>query len=122
MGRISSRELTEWMAFEREEGPIGPRWRDEMLAAIHEQLQRLSHLQGAAHFTDKKHRKNPVPSPKHYPRPHEIFHQDHDDEERYDPGEDQLDDVVGETFGGRVEGGGSGGDDHADGLPDQQLL
>lgn len=101
MERISSRELSEWMAYEREDGPIGARWQDEAIAAIHEQLQRLNHLQGAAHFTDRKHKKNPVPSPKHYTRPYEIFEKDRPD--RYDPEEDQLDTGTLETFGGGDE-------------------
>ncbi len=111
MERISSRELSEWMAFEREDGPIGTRWRDEATAATHEQIQRLNHLQGAAHFTDRKHKKNPVPSPKHYPRPHEMFEED--PPEQYDPVEDQLDAGVLDTFGSHDdEEAGTGGDDH----------
>lgn len=47
-----------------------------MLAGIHEQLQFLNRLQGAAHFTDRKHRKNPAKEPKHYPRPHELYRRD----------------------------------------------
>jgi hypothetical protein len=86
------------MSYEREEGPVGTQWQDETMAALHEQIQRLNHLQGAAHFTDRKHKKNPVPSPKKYPRPYEIFERDQPD--RYDPEEDQLDTGPLETFGG----------------------
>lgn len=98
------------MAYEREDGPIGPRWQEEALAGLHEQLQRLNHLQGAAHFTDRKHKKNPVPSPKHYPRPYEIFETDRPDQ--YDPEEDQLDIGPLETFGGDDEEAGTSGNDH----------
>jgi hypothetical protein len=94
------------MAYEREEGPIGPSWQHEVSAATHEQLQRLNRLQGAAHFTDRKHKKNPVPEPKRYPRPYEIFEKDRPD--RYDPEEDQMSNLENDTFGGR---GGDGGDD-----------
>jgi hypothetical protein len=117
MERISSRELTEWMAYEIEEGPLGPRWQDETMAAIHEQLQRLNHIQGAAHFTDRKHKKNPVPSPKHYTRPYEIFEKSGDDRDRYDPDEDQLDTESMDTFGGEPEGT-DHGDADTDGVPD----
>lgn len=79
------------------------------MAATHEQLQRLNRLQGAAHFTDRKHKKNPVPEPKRYPRPHEVFSKE-DRPDRYDPEEDQYEDVSNPTFGGTE--GGDGGDDH----------
>lgn len=98
LDHISSLELSEWMAFEREAGPIGPQWESEIQAATHEQLQRLNHLLGAAHFTSEKHKKNPVPKPKHYPRPHEIF-RDPDHEDPYNPDQDQMEEVEPVTFG-----------------------
>jgi len=73
LDRISSLELAEWRAYERHAGPLGNGYGDETLAALHEQLQRANHLLGAAHFTDKKHRKNPVPKPEKYPRPSEVL-------------------------------------------------
>lgn len=97
------------MAYERESGPIGPDYSHEALAAIHEQLQRLNRIQGAAHFTDRKHRKNPVPEPKKYPRPYEIFEKE-DRPDRYDPDEDQYEDVTNPAFGSSE--GGDGGNDH----------
>lgn len=103
------------MGFERVDGPVGPAWRDEADAAIHEQLQRLNHIQGAAHFTDRKHKKNPVPKPKHYPRPWELIKPE---EDQYDPEEDQMDMGPDDTFGSGDEEA-DGGDDHSDGLPDQ---
>lgn len=99
LSRISSRELSEWEAYERYAGPLGQAYGDEVLAAIHEQMQRLNRLQGAAHFTDRKHKKNPVPEPKAYPRPYEIYKTDHDDP---DEDEDQFDDSAltdGQDFG-----------------------
>lgn len=56
----------------------------EVLAGLHEQLQFLNRLQGAAHFTDKKHRKNPAKEPKHYPRPHEVYRRDSSDDDEDD--------------------------------------
>ena len=91
------------MAFERVEGPIGNQWQDETSAATHEQLQRLNHIQGAAHFTSSKRKTNPVPKPKHYPRPWEMDRRN--DEDTYDPGEDQTDIDL-------QEEGGDDGDDH----------
>lgn len=81
---MTSIELSEWEAYERYAGPIGPSWEAEVLAGIHEQLQRLNRIQGAAHFTDRKHKKNPVPEPKHFDRPHEIFGAPETDEEEFD--------------------------------------
>lgn len=111
LARISSYELTEWLAYEREGGPIGTAWQDEAMASLHEQFQRLNRLQGAAHFTDKKHRKNPVPEPKRYPRPYEIFDKA-DRPDRYDAEEDQVEDQTNGTFGGTGNPGGDSGDDH----------
>jgi hypothetical protein len=85
--RISSRELSEWEAYEREYGPINDRWRDDVLALVHEQLQQLNRLTGAAHFTSKNHRKNPVPEPKKIPRPWVI----HEEEE---PEGEELEDYT----------------------------
>lgn len=110
--RITSRELTEWEAYERFAGPIGSGWQDEVMAGIHEQLQRLNRIQGAAHFTDKKHRKNPVPEPKDYPRPYEIYKSLRgDNDDRYDAGTDELDDELIDTFGTSGEDE-QDGDDH----------
>jgi hypothetical protein len=107
---ISSLELSEWQGFELLNGPLNTEWSDEVAAATHEQLQRLARIQGAAHFTDKKHRKNPVPEPKHYPRPHEMFDTDDPDRDMYDAAEDEQDPTP-STFGSS-QGGDDGGDDH----------
>lgn len=71
--RIDSRELAEWAAYERVAGPVNDAYLAEVLAALHEQVQTLNRMTGAAHFTDKKHTKNPAPEPRHYPRPHELY-------------------------------------------------
>lgn len=73
LARISSLELTEWAAYERAYGPINDRWRDDVLAMIHEALQQIMRLQGAAHFTSEKRKNNPVPEPKKIPRPWNLY-------------------------------------------------
>ncbi|MGW6790063.1 hypothetical protein [Streptomyces chartreusis] len=74
LDRHTSREIAEWQAYERYAGPIDRGYDREVLAAIHEQLQMMNRLIGAAHFTDpKKNKENPVPEPERYPRPHEMF-------------------------------------------------
>jgi hypothetical protein len=73
LDEMSSREYTEWLAFERMNGPIGDTWRDEVLAGIHELIQYQNHMFGQANFTDKKHPRNPVPKPERYVRPHEAY-------------------------------------------------
>lgn len=83
LARISSWELSEWEAYEREYGPINDRWRDDILALVHEQLQQLNRLTGAAHFTGKGHR-NPVPEPRKVPRPWRIHDDDDEGEELED--------------------------------------
>lgn len=64
---MDSREIAEWQAFEQALGPIGPEYSQGALAAIHEQLQTVSWLLGA------EFEENPVPEPKHWPRPNEVF-------------------------------------------------
>jgi hypothetical protein len=102
---MDSLELTEWEAYERYAGPLGDSYEREALAAVHEQIQRTNRVLGAAHFTDRKHKKNPVPEPKDYPRPHEIFPKTREDPED----EDQMDEEAMDTFGATApedDGGG----------------
>jgi hypothetical protein len=73
LARHTSREIAEWMAYEQYAGPIDRGYDREALAGIHEQLQYMNRLIGAAHFTDSKHPNNPVPEPQHYPRPNELY-------------------------------------------------
>jgi hypothetical protein len=94
---MSSYELSQWMAFERAHGPIGDEWSNEALAQIQEQLQQLSYLLSQAKFTDKTHRKGPVPRPERFPRPYESVTKptpqtvDIDDEAEWlPPTEDEL--------------------------------
>ncbi|MFE0101151.1 hypothetical protein [Streptomyces sp. NPDC059009] len=79
--RIDSRELAEWQAYEQLTGPLDDAYLAEALASLHEQMQTQNRMIGAAHFTDKKHKKNPAPEPKHFPRPHELCAEDSSDEE-----------------------------------------
>lgn len=68
---VDSHELTEWVAYEKAFGPLGSRYNDEMLAQQHELLQTLAYLTGAQ--VTQKNQKNPIPSPRHTPRPDEQF-------------------------------------------------
>lgn len=77
---MDSFELTEWAAYERYAGPLDDTWRDDVQAAVHEQLQSLNRMTGAAHFTDKKHPRNPAPEPRRIPRPAELVRRTDDDE------------------------------------------
>lgn len=64
---IDSYELAEWMAFERAFHPIGPDYRDEALAQIHDQLVLLNKMYGEQ-FED-----NPAEKLDRMIRPHEIM-------------------------------------------------
>jgi hypothetical protein len=57
------------------------------MAQLHELAQQQMRLLGAAHFTDKKHRKNPVPEPKKVPRPW-VNHEEEEDQDPKDYTED----------------------------------
>lgn len=70
---MDSVEYSQWMAFERANGPINGEWSQEALANVQEQLQTIAYLLGQAHFTDKTHRRGPIPKPERYPRPHESL-------------------------------------------------
>lgn len=64
---ISSRELTEWQAYEQATGPLGSRYSDDVLAAIHEQLQISNRMYG------EQFEENMVPIPKAVLRPDQVF-------------------------------------------------
>lgn len=66
--RMSAREVSEWIAYEKATGPLRG-YDEDLLAAVHEQLQLLNHLTGAANAGDD----NPIPAPTKVRRPHEIF-------------------------------------------------
>lgn len=94
--------MTEWYAYELVNGPIGSEWRDEVIAEMHEQLQLLNHLFSQANFTDKNHRKGPVPKPEHYPRPNESLREKVEVEDNDDL-EDDDGWIIPRTFGSKDE-------------------
>jgi hypothetical protein len=67
---ITAYELSEWEAYERAFGPLGRQYEQDMFARIHEQLQMITFVLGAANSGEGE---NPVPEPKQVPRPHEVF-------------------------------------------------
>lgn len=76
----TSRELSEWQAFDSVYG-FGDEHVHDALADIHEQLQFLNHLMGAAHFTpENSPEDNPVPSPTRYPRGREALQRSDEEE------------------------------------------
>lgn len=79
--RISSLELAEWEAYERYAGPLDSAYLAEALASLHELIQTLNRMTGAAHFTDRQHKKNPAPEPKRFPRPHELHSSDEESDD-----------------------------------------
>jgi hypothetical protein len=97
---MDSVEYSQWMAFERAHGPINGEWNSEALANIQEQLQTIAYLLGQAHFTDKTHKRGPIPKPERYPRPNESLKKlggsspvddvDKDEAEWLPPTEDEL--------------------------------
>lgn len=95
---MDSMEYSQWMAFERAHGPINGEWDQEALANIMEQLHTIAYLLGQAHFTDKTHRRGPIPKPERYPRPNESLSKigtfaddvDQDEAEWLPPTEDEL--------------------------------
>lgn len=66
LDRISAKEVSEWMAYEKATGPLGHQYSDDLLAHIHEQLQNLSYITGA------QYEDNPAGLPKRIPRPYQI--------------------------------------------------
>lgn len=99
LNSMDSVEYSQWMAFERANGPINGEWNQEVWATVQEQLQTIAYLLSQAHFTDKTHRRGPIPKPEHYPRPHESMEKsapsvidavDKDEAEWLPPTEDEL--------------------------------
>lgn len=70
---MDSVEYSQWIAFERAHGPIRDEWDQEALSNVVEQLATIAYLLGQAHFTDKTHRRGPIPKPERYPRPYESL-------------------------------------------------
>lgn len=69
LNKMSSYELTEWMAFERVNGPLGQQYSDDMSANIHEQLQAIQFILGRMSAGEE----SPVPAPHRVLRPHEVL-------------------------------------------------
>lgn len=73
----TSRDLAELRAYELTNGPIGSQYSDDILAAIHEQLQQVCRLliaQGAEDEDD-------IPDLHRYPRTYEMFQLDLEDDD-----------------------------------------
>lgn len=71
---MDSRELAEWHAYEKLNGPLDDSWRDEMRAQSVEFGHDLLYLTGQAHFTDKNHRTGPIDQrEERIKRPNELF-------------------------------------------------
>lgn len=80
LNTISSRELTEWVAYESEYGQLGDSVYDrELLRQIHVQIQALTHFTGA--INTGKGESNPVPEPKMLPLPNEWKKIEDDEDE-----------------------------------------
>lgn len=100
LNSMDSVEYSQWMAFERVNGPINGEYEAGALAAIQEQLQQVSYLLGQAHFADKTHKRGPIPKPERFARPNEAFGKpldsrivefgDEDEAEWLPPTEDEL--------------------------------
>lgn len=66
---MDSWEYSRWMAYEAAYGELGgQRYNEEVLASIHEQLQRLAFVTSQAHFANEDKPQGPVPPPERYPR------------------------------------------------------
>lgn len=65
----TSYELSELAAYELINGPIGGRYSEELLADIHQQLQRVCSILIAQHVEHEQQ----VPQPQRYPRPHDVL-------------------------------------------------
>lgn len=68
---VTSEELAELRAYERINGPIGPHYMQEVLAAMHEQLQRIVSTVVAVNTPEKD--EDNIPEVLRYPRPPEVF-------------------------------------------------
>jgi hypothetical protein len=72
LARIDSRELAEWQAFERVQGPIDDVWRDTLLAEIHLQLQLAN-----AYFVEVNSKDANLAMPQRVPLPWESWEENH---------------------------------------------
>lgn len=76
--RTSSKELTEWQAYEKEYGILGPSYDREMLRLIHFQQQQFLFQWGASKVEQGK--QPPFPEPKLVPGPADFEYEDEDEE------------------------------------------
>lgn len=68
--RTTSRELTEWAAYEKEQGALGPTYERELLRQIHYQQQMFLFQWGASKVEQGK--QSPFPEPILLPGPTEF--------------------------------------------------
>jgi hypothetical protein len=98
LNSMDSMEYSQWLAYERAHGPINGEWDREATAILVEKLHTIAYLLGQAHFTDKTHKKGPIPPPERFPRPNESLARsgsayddpDKDEAEWLPPTEDEL--------------------------------
>lgn len=70
LASVTSREIAEWRAYERLNGPIGSSaYQEEALASMHEMLQHLARILIAQNVEDE----DDIPDISHYPRPFEFM-------------------------------------------------
>lgn len=69
LSRIDSRELTEWVAYEEEFGPVGSKYGDEILAQLKDLLHNYAYHSIGMNVPAGK--KNPIPEPTSTVRPSE---------------------------------------------------
>jgi hypothetical protein len=69
LDRLTGKEITSWMAYERVNGPLDNSWRDEQLAVLLELVQQNTSVTGAV----GQAKKNPAPKPKPIVRPWEMY-------------------------------------------------
>jgi hypothetical protein len=74
---LTSRELTEWRAYELKNGPLDDAWRDESQSTLIDLMRVLTYLTSQAHFGSdgKKAVQGPVEAPKDaYTRPWDLHY------------------------------------------------
>lgn len=70
LSSLSSRDITEWRAYELLNGPVGSAaYSEEALASMHEMLQHIGRILIASNAEDQ----SSVPELIHYPRPFEFL-------------------------------------------------
>lgn len=72
LNNVTSREISEWAAYEKISGPLGDHYADDMLACIQEQLQYSNRFLAALVSTWGAD-PTKIPPPDRMRRPNEIF-------------------------------------------------